>query len=168
MLPRRQVLAASATMLPLFIALSACAGHPNPLEGPPPLSADVRRLLDAATAEQDLVNLYKKTIAAYSPLAPVLSPLLAEHEVHLRQITALIIERPGRSLQVRPARRPAIAGTRAAAIGQLQAAEQAAITTQLRRLTSAPPSQAQLFASIAASEATHVGVLHRWHSAGRN
>jgi hypothetical protein len=165
MLPRRQVLAASTTTLPLFMALgslgtlSACAGHPNPLKGPPPLSADVRRLLDAAGAEENLVYLYKKTIATYSPLAPQLSPLLADHEAHLRQLEALIVEPPGRVRTVRPTRRPAIAATRAAAVTALRAAEHAAITTQLRRLTSAPPSQAQLYASIAASEAVHLGIL---------
>ena len=63
MLPRRQLLAASTTTLPLFLALSACAG-PNPLAGPPPLSADVRALLQAVAAEQNLISLYNRTMAA--------------------------------------------------------------------------------------------------------
>jgi hypothetical protein len=165
MLPRRQVLAASATTLPLSVALgslgtlSACAGHPNPLKGPPPLSADVRRLLDAAAAEENLVYLYEKTIAAYSPLAPQLSPVLADHRAHLRRLEALIVEPPGRARTVQPARRPAIAATQATAVTALRAAERAAITAQLRRLTSAPPAQAQLYASIAAAEAVHLGLL---------
>jgi hypothetical protein len=139
--------------------LSACAGHPNPLAAPPPLSADVRRLIDAARAEASLVYLYKETIAAYSPLAPQLSPLLADHAAHLRQLEALIVEPPGRALTVRPARRTAVPATTAAAVTALRAAEQAAVAGQLRRLTSAPPSQAQLYASIAASEAVHLSIL---------
>src|SRR5215469_3083116 len=76
MLPRRKVLAASGTALPLFLTLSACAG-PSPLtvlKGPPPLSSDVRALLDAASSEENLVYLYKKAIASYPALGPVLSP----------------------------------------------------------------------------------------------
>src|SRR5271165_6600649 len=125
MLPRRQLLAASTTTLPLFLALSACGG-PDPLAGPPPLSADVRALLRAVTAEQNLISLYKRTVAVYSALAPALTPLLAD---------------------------------RAAALAQLRTAEQAASSAQLRRLAGASPSLAQLYASIATSEATHVTVL---------
>ena len=55
--------------------------------------------------------------------------------------------------------RPAIAGTRDAALAQLRAAEQAAVKTLMSRLNGASPSLAQLYASIAASEATHVSVL---------
>ena len=39
------------------------------------------------------------------------------------------------------------------------AAEQDAVTTLMSRLNAASPSLAQLYASIAASEATHVSVL---------
>ncbi len=55
--------------------------------------------------------------------------------------------------------RPALGATRAAALAQLRAAEQAAVTTLMSRLNGASPSLAQLYASIAASEATHVSVL---------
>jgi hypothetical protein len=158
MLPRRQLLAASTTTLPLFLALSACGG-PDPLAGPPPLSADVRALLRAVTAEQNLISLYKRTVAVYSALAPALTPLQAEHEAHLAQLRARIIEPPGKAVSTRVTSRPAIPGTRAAALAQLRTAEQAASTAQLRRLAGASPSLAQLYASIAASEATHVTVL---------
>jgi hypothetical protein len=158
MLPRRQLLVASTTTLPLFLALSACGG-PNPLAGPPPLSADVRALLRAVTAEQNLISLYKRTLASYSALSPVLTPLLAEHEAHLAQLRARIIEPPGKTVPTKVTSRPAIPGTRAAALAQLRAAEQAASTAQLRRLAGASPALAQLYASIATSEATHVTVL---------
>jgi hypothetical protein len=159
MLPRRQLLAASTTTLPLFLALSACAG-PNPLASPPPLSADVRALLRAVAAEQNLISLYNRTMAAYSALVPALTPLLAEHRAHLAQLRARIIEPPGKSVPDRITSRPVIPGTQAAALAQLRTAEQAASTAQLRRLAGASPSLAQLYASIAASEATHVTMLN--------
>ena len=152
------MLAASTTTLPLFLALSACAG-PNPLAGPPPLSADVRGLLAAVTDEQNLIWIYKRTMASYSPMAPALGALLAEHQAHLVQLRARIIEPPGKTVPVAARPRQPIAGTPTAALARLRAAEQAAITAQLRRLAGASPSLAQLYASIAASEATHVTEL---------
>ena len=160
MLPRRQLLAASATTLPLSLALNACAG-PNPLAGPPPLSPDVRGLFEAVTAEQNLIWMYKKTMAAYSALAPALGALLAEHQAHLARLRARIIEPPGKTIPDTVTERPAIPGTQTAAVAQLRAAERSATTAQLRRLAGASPSLAQLYASIAASEATHVTALAR-------
>ena len=151
------MLAASTTTLP-FLALTACAG-PSPLASPPPLSADVRVLFAAAFAEENLVSLYKKTIASYPALTPALAPLLAEHLAHLAQLRARIIEPPGKRVPHTVTSRPSIPATRTAAIALLRTAEQAASTAQLRRLPGAPPSLAQLYASIAASEATHVAVL---------
>jgi len=151
------LLAASTTTLP-FLALTACAG-PSPLASPPPLSADVRVLFAAAFAEENLVSLYKKTIASYPALTPALAPLLAEHLAHLAQLRARIIEPPGKRVPHTVTSRPPIPATRTAAIALLRTAEQAASTAQLRRLPGAPPSLAQLYASIAASEATHVAVL---------
>ncbi|HUN31728.1 MAG TPA: hypothetical protein VMU95_06870 [Trebonia sp.] len=159
MLLRRQVLAASTTTLPLFLGLAGCAGHPNPLTGPPPLSPDVRTLMTAATAEDNLVYLYTKTIASYSGLATGLSPLLAEHQAHLSALRARIIEPPGRKLHLQPPRRPATPATEAEAVARLRAAEQAALTAQLGRLPAASAAEAQLYASIATSEATHITVL---------
>jgi hypothetical protein len=158
MLPRRQVLAASMTTLPLFLALSACSG-PDPLKGPPPLAADVRTLMSAILGEDNLVYLYSKTIDAHSGLAGELSPLLAEHHAHLSQLQARIIVPPGRHLRVHPTARPPIPATTQAALAQIMAAERAAISAQLKRLPGATPSQAQLYASIAACEATHITVL---------
>lgn len=160
MLLRRQVLAASATTLPVFLGLAGCAGHPDPLSGPPPLSSDVRTLMAAVTAEDNLVYLYTKTMASYSSLATRLSPLLAEHQAHLRALQARIIEPPGKSLHPRPSSRPAIPASKAEAIAQLHAAEQAAVKAQLGRLPAASAAEAQLYASIAASESTHITILN--------
>ena len=152
------MLAASATTLPMFVAVSACRG-PAVLAGPPPLSPDVRVLFAAVTAEENLVSLYTRTLTAYSALAPTLSPLLAEHWAHLAQLRARIIEPAGKTVPEKVTSRPPIPVTRSAAVAQLRTAEQDAVTAQLRRLAGASPSLAQLYASIAASEATHVSVL---------
>ena len=146
------------TTLPLFFALSACAG-PDPLDGPPPIAADVRTLMSAILAEDSLVYLYAKTIDVHSGLAGELSPLLAEHRAHLTQLQERIIVPPGRRLRVHPTARPPVPATTQAAVAQILAAERAAITAQLKRLPAATPSQAQLYASIAACEATHITVL---------
>ena len=55
--------------------------------------------------------------------------------------------------------KPALGVTQHAALTQLRGAEQAAVSTLMGRLGAASPSLAQLYASIAASEATHVRAL---------
>jgi hypothetical protein len=152
------LLAASPTTLTLFLALSACKG-PAVLSAPPSVSPQTRALLHAVTAEQNLIWIYDKAIASYSGLAPTLSPLRAEHEAHLAQLRARVIEPPGKQVPGTVTAKPALAATRSAALAQLRAAEQAAVTTLMSRLNGASPSLAQLYASIAASEATHASVL---------
>ena len=70
-----------------------------------------------------------------------------------------MIEPPGKKMPSTVTARPALAATSAGALAQLKAAEQAAVTAQLSRLAGASPSLAQLYASIATSEATHVTTL---------
>ena len=158
MLSRRKLLAASPTALTLFLSLSACKG-PAVLSAPPTVSPQTRMLLHATTAELNLIWIYDKAIAAYSGLSPLLSPLRAEHAAHLAQLRARVIEPTGKHLPDTVTAKPAIGATQAAALSQLHAAEQAAVSTLMSRLSGASPSQAQLYASIAASEATHVSVL---------
>src|ERR1700683_1715548 len=95
MLSRRQLLAASPTTLPLFLALSACKG-PAVLSGPPPGTGQTQVLLHAVNLELNLVWIYNKTMAEYSGLRPALAPLLAEHQAHLARLRARVIEPPGR------------------------------------------------------------------------
>ena len=158
MLSRRQLLVASPTTLSLFLALSACKG-PAVLGAPPSVSPQTQMLLHAVTAEQNLIWIYNKAIAAYSGLAPTLAPLRAEHEAHLTQLRARVIEPPGKQVPAAVTAKPALGATGAAALAQLRAAERAAVNTLMSRLDGASPSLAQLYASIAASEATHVSVL---------
>jgi len=158
MLSRRQLLAASPATLPLFLALSACKG-PAVLSAPSAVSPQTQMLLHAVTAEQNLIWIYNKAMTAYSGLVPALAPLRAEHEAHLAQLRAQVIEPPGKRVPTTVTARPPIGATQAAALAQLRAAEQAAVKTLMSRLNGASPSLAQLYASIAASEATHVSVL---------
>ena len=152
------MLAASPTTLPLFLALSACKG-PAVLSGPPPVANETQMLLHAVTAEQNLIWIYNKAITGYSALGPTLSPLLAEHQAHLAQLTARVVEPTGRKVPDTVTARPALDPTADGALAQLRAAEQAAVARLLSRLGAASPSLAQLYASVAASEATHVTTL---------
>ncbi len=158
MLSRRQLLLASPTTLPLFLALSACKG-PAVLSAPPTVSPRTHMLLHAVTVEQNLIWIYNKAMATYSGLAPALTPLRAEHEQHLAQLRARVIEPQGRQVPDTVTAKPALGATQAAALVQLRATEQAAVKTLMSRLAGASPSLAQLYASIAASETTHVSVL---------
>ena len=159
MLSRRQLLAASPTTLPLFLALSGCKG-PAVLGAPPVASPQTQTLLDAVTTEQNLIWIYNKAIAAYSGLAPTLAPLRAEHAAHLAELRARVIEPPGKQVPDTVTARPSLSATQAAALTQLRTAERSAVTALMSRLSGASPSLAQLYASIAASEATHVNVLN--------
>lgn len=158
MLSRRQLLAASSTTLPLILALSACKG-PAVLSAPPTANARTQMLLQAVTAERNLVWIYNKAIADYSHLVPTLTPLRAEHEAHLAQLRARVIEPPGKQVPDTVTAKPSLGATQADALAQLRDAEQGAVTALMSRLAGASPSLAQLYASIAASEATHVRVL---------
>lgn len=144
--------------LPLILALGACQGTAV-LGAPPTVSPRTQTLLRAVTAEQNLIWIYNKAIAAYSGLAPTLAPLCVEHEAHLAELRSRVIEPPGKRLPDAVTARPALGATRAAALAQLRAAEEAAVATLMSHLSGASPSLAQLYASIAASEATHVSML---------
>ena len=130
------MLAASPTTLPLFLALSACKG-PAVLSGPPPVSNQTQMLLHAVTAEQNLIWIYNKAMAGYSALRPTLAPLLAEHQAHLAQLTARVVEPPGKKVPDTVTARPALNATADGALVQLRAAEQAAVATLLGRACSA-------------------------------
>jgi hypothetical protein len=158
MLSRRQLLAASPTALPLFLALSACKG-PAVLSGPPPLTAQTQTLLHAVTAELNLIWIYNKTMAEYSGLRPTLAPVLAEHQAHLARLRARVVEPPGKKVPDTVTARPALEATASGALTQLRDAEQTAVGVLLSHLGGASPSLAQLYASIATSEATHVTAL---------
>jgi hypothetical protein len=123
----------------------------------------------AIAAEEVMIARYDAVITRSARLAGSLRPLRAEHQSHLVQLRSRLIVPPGsaaaspspspsRSGRAAAVPGPVPAGT-AAAISYLQAAERHAASTLLHQLIAVSPSLAQLMASVAASEATHVAAL---------
>ncbi len=117
-----------------------------------------------------MIHLYRAAIngdSGATARSRALGPLLAQHEQHLAQLRARIIEPAGPPATPSRTSRPAAsAGGGSASTGpgrvttaQLRAAERASAAGLVQRLASVEPALAQLFASIAASDATHVMVL---------
>jgi len=168
-LPRRRLLAASAAALPVLLAASGCRSSdafagPDPLAGPPSVAPDVLTLQAVITAEQALIRLYQAAIAT-STRATVrehgLEALLTQHQSHLTRLRSrLILPAPAPPAAASPAA-TASRTSAAVSVAQLGEAERASAASLLRRLATVQPGLAQLFASIAASDATHAMVLGR-------
>lgn len=158
---RRGVLAA---VVSLPLVATGCKGV-GALGTPPRQQPDVTVVRDAIDGETLMISRYNAVLTAVPALAGSLSPLLQQHGEHLDRLRARLIEPATASL---PGRSPAVAasaagapvpGTPDAARAYLRQAEQAAARALMGQLTAAPPSLAQLLASIAASEATHALLL---------
>ena len=175
------MLAASAAAVPVLLATAGCRSSdafagPDPLAGRPTLSPDVVALQAVIAAEQAMITLYQSAVASHLALsttgptsgptsrtttgrAGVLEELLAQHRQHLGQLQArLVLPAGSPSAQASSSASPGAAPARVT-IARLRAAESASATDLVRRLVSMPPALAQLFASIAASDATHVVAL---------
>jgi hypothetical protein len=173
--PRRRTLLASAAALPLLLATAGCRSSdaftgPDPLAGRPPLGPDVLTLQAVIAAEENLIDLYRTALdgepgPSATARSRTLGPLLAQHEQHLAQLRARLIVPPGTSASPSPSgatARPSARSTGGPArisTARLRAAERASAADLVRRLATVPPALAQLLASIAASDATHVTVL---------
>lgn len=157
------MLAASAAALPTLLATAGCKSSevfagPDPLAGRPSLSADVITLQEVIAAERAMIALYQAAVSA--GLHPAgghgaVSGLLAQHRQHLGQLEARLVIPAG---QASPSPSPTAAAGRVT-VARLQAAEQASAASLVRRLVTVQPALAQLFASIAASDATHSAAL---------
>jgi hypothetical protein len=161
------MLLASATTLPLLLAATGCRSSeafagPDPLAGPPSPAPDVITLEAVIAAETNLIQLYKRAINGVSRAT---APLLSQHEQHLAQLSARLVlpsptsSPPGQGGRGAP---PGSGGSRGVVppgLAQLQAAERESAAKLVRQLGAAEPALAQLFASIAASHATHVAAL---------
>lgn len=171
--PGRRALLASAAALPVLLATAGCRSSdvfagPDPLAGPPPLGPDVLALRAVIAAEERLVELYRAAVAA-DPQATVrsrmLGSLLAQHEQHLARLRARLVEPPGQASPTPAATRHSLPagsegpGTAGLDVAHLRAAERASAADLMRRLATVEPALAQLFASIAASDATHAAAL---------
>jgi hypothetical protein len=164
--PTRRVVLAAAAAVPLA-AVSGCDGV-KVLGTPPSPAPDVTGLRDAIAAEQLMITRYAAVLhdagGSSAGLTAALEPLLAEHRAHLAQLRSRLVVPAGGpasspSASGRPVPPPAPPTAPGAAVAFLRAAEQAAAAAMLGRLRGAPSSLAQLYASISASEATHVPVL---------
>ena len=178
------MLLASAAALPVLLSTAGCRSSdvfagPDPLAARPRLSPEVITLQAVIAAEESLIHLYKAAIGS-APGATArtrrLEPLLAHHEQHLVQLRARLVLPPGTPQVPAPpstapgadGTAPGAAGTAPSAAGasgvrvttaRLRAAERASAAGLVRRLATVEPALAQLFASIAASDATHVTAL---------
>jgi hypothetical protein len=159
------MLASSAAALPALLATASCRSSdvfagPDPLAGRPALSHDVITLQVVIAAEQAMIRLYQAAVDG-SPGVGGLKGLLAEHRQHLGKLQARLVLPPGSpsaSPSVSPSASPGTVPARVT-VARLRAAERASAADLLRRLVIVQPALAQLFASIAASDATHVAAL---------
>jgi hypothetical protein len=158
------VLAASAAALPALLAIAGCRSSdafagPDPLAGRPALSPDVITLQEVINAERAMIALYQAAVNGGARPARTLEGLLAEHRQHLSRLQARLVL-PSGSGSASPSSSSSSSRARGrVTIAQLRAAERASATDLVRRLAGVPPALAQLFASIAASDATHVVAL---------
>ena len=160
------MLLASAAALPLLLGTAGCRSSdvftgPDPLAGRPPLGHDVLTLQAVIAAEENMIDLYQLAISGDSGTsrARTLRSLLAQHQQHLVQLKARLIVPPGASASPSPSSASPSPRASTVSIARLQAAERASAADLVRRLATAPPALAQLLASIAASDATHVTAL---------
>jgi hypothetical protein len=134
---------------------------PDPLAGRPPLGHDVLTLQAVIAAEENMIDLYQLAISGDSGTsrARTLRSLLAQHQQHLVQLKARLIVPPSASASPSPSSASPSPRASTVSITRLRAAERASAADLVRRLATAPPALAQLLASIAASDATHVTAL---------
>jgi hypothetical protein len=163
-LPRRRVLATSAAAVPVLLATAGCRSSevfagPDPLAGRPALSPDVITLQAVIAAEQAMITLYQAAVDGNllaTQRAGVVEELLAQHRQHLGQLQARLVLPPGAGASASPS---ASTSPGRVTIARLRAAERASAAELVRRVVTVPPALAQLLASIAASDATHVVAL---------
>jgi hypothetical protein len=175
------MLVASATALPLLLAASGCRSAdafdgPDPLAGRPSPGHDVVVLQAAISAEEALISLYVTATATATAKegSKLLASLLAQHRQHLARLRAALVLPPGPATASPSVTASAGAtaspgatasagggagGKGAGVVARLRAAERASAAAGLRRLATVDPSLAQLLASIAACDATHVAAL---------
>jgi hypothetical protein len=153
---RRSLLAATAAALPLVAA--GCKGI-GALGTPPKQPRDVDVANRAIAQEVRLASGCHALLAAHPGWESVLAPIAAEHQEHLARLRARLTDLTATErAELARALRPTPAGV--PDLASMRGAEQAAaswLSGQVPVVSS--PSFAQLLASIAASEATHVQAL---------
>jgi hypothetical protein len=161
---RRRLLGAAAAALPILV--TGCKGVQS-LGAPPPPVPNIVTLRSAIAAEQLMVARYTTMLSLLgsqdATLAAAIRSVHADHTAHVMQLKSRLIVPAGSALALSPLPTPSasvsLAGGVSAEVVALEQAEQAASDRLIGQLAVLPPSLAQLFASIAASEATHVPYL---------
>jgi hypothetical protein len=165
--PSRRAVLAATGLAAAGVPLAACRGVQS-LGTPPPPPRDIRVLRTAITSEQALIAGCSAALAPLSAsgqpgaagLAAVRS-VQAEHAAHLALLRSRLVEPPSYKPRTAPAPAPTPPAGSASALHALEQAEQAASDRLIGQLSGLPPALAQLLASIAASEATHVPFLRQ-------
>ena len=159
------MLAASAAAVPALLALAGCRSSdafagPDPLAGRPSPAPDVITLQAVIAAEQTMIGLYQAAVDGNlaAGQASSLEGLLAQHRQHLGLLRARLVVPPG-AATASPSGAPGGAVAGRVTIARLRAAERTSAADLVRRLVTVQPALAQLFASIAASDATHAAAL---------
>jgi hypothetical protein len=160
---RRSLLVAAGAALPIL--LTSCKGV-QALGTPPPPPREIRVLRAAITAEELMVDRYTTALtrlpASNGDLLAALRAVQAEHVAHLGQLRSRLLEPAGAPTPAAPRAPAVVAGSSPSSVlAGLEEAEQTASNRLLEQLVVLPPSLAQLFASVAASEATHVPFLQQ-------
>lgn len=170
-LPRRRLLAASAAALPALLATAGCRSSdafagPDPLAGRPTPAPDVIALQEVIAAEQAMIALYRAAVTSGLRPATAVRATLAQHRQHLAQLQTRLVIPPGAPASASAsasasssASASASASAGRVSLARLRTAENASASDLVQRLVTMPPALAQLFASIAASDATHVVAL---------
>ena len=163
------MLTASATTLPLLLAIAGCRSSevfagPDPLAGPPRPAPDVITLQAVIAAETNLIQAYTAAVSGDSrPTAQgTLATLLTQHRQHLAQLVARLVLPPATASPAgsgRPSPTATAVAPPLVTVAALRAAEARSAAGLVRQLADAEPALAQLFASIAACHATHVTAL---------
>jgi hypothetical protein len=163
------MLLVSAAAVPGLVGTAGCRSSqvfagPDPLADPPRPPPEVITLQAVIAAEEAMIRLYRAAVAGdrEATARSLVSPLLLEHEEHLAQLRARLVLPPGtRHAQTSPGTAPGAARASAVQVtaARLRAAERASAARLVSQLATVEPALAQLFASIAASDATHVQAL---------
>jgi hypothetical protein len=157
------------------LGLAGCKGIAA-LGPVPELPGSVLALERAIAAEEALASRYQLALHQLSSAGSaggarrqrLLGTIHREHQSHLRQLRAALVVPSGYSkskLHTSQRSAPPLPGGASAALAALAADERAAAARLTGELLDAPPSLAQLLASIAASEAAHVVLLRQAGSA---
>ncbi len=177
---RRALLAASAAVVSagLPLLLTGCKGV-QALGTPPPPAPDIVALRTAISAEKLMVARYTAAMAQINVQLPAnatpqdiilvsaVRAVASEHAAHLAQLKSRLVAPAGSAPSPSPSPIVSVTGSIEAVVTALTQAEQAASDRLLGQLGGLPPSLAQLFASVAASEATHVPYLQAATRRGR-